>query len=278
MEENHCAVRFLNSFLGASGALRASSLHAHAHAHARASQTMIGVTHAYTLLAAAALAQTWREDLAAPPAISVTNAIDGNAFFNITIGQPASACMCESPSCSGQLLLKGDIQTFRAAQRCNYYTVGGGITTKESGTLCYTFRLDYKGCQVYPSDAFVSSFSSSAAAGECARLNGATCTMRRSVEAAGQWMEYPVVTTLTGDVDRSCNTLPWKTCVDSSSICCGSGWSCRLTNPDDAVKPGGSQERICQPPHGPDWREATQVFDSWGAKGVDGVEISATDP
>ena len=213
----------------------------------------------------AAVAAQMEEDIAAPPAISITTTIDADDLFRVNVGAPGS-CMCEKPSCEGERLLKDETVTYRAAERCNYYSVGGGISHLASGELCYTFKFDYKSCTVYPSDAFVSSFTNSEHAPECSRLNHASCTMQRSMEPAGQWMEYHTVVSIVADIDRTCNALPWTPC-DDASACCGAGWACRYTDPDEFIR-GGESPRMCQPPHGPDdWRDQS-VFQSWGAKGV----------
>ena len=156
-------------------------------------------------------------------------------------------------------------------------------------------RADYKS-HSYPADAFLSSFTTSPGAGECSRLNGASCTMRRSNELAGQWYDYKTLTTLTASVDRTCDTLPWQPCTESS-LCCGAvdGWSCQLTSCPHILPSGecartqpgseadrtvaGSETRMCQPPHGgPDFDSRgpdERLFVSWGAKGIDDFNTEA---
>ena len=228
-------------------------------------------------------------ELAPPPAISITNAIAGDDLFDVTVGP---SCMCTEPSCTGTMLLNGETQEYRAAPRCNYYWISGAIAAKSDGTVCYTFRADYKGCTVFPSEPFASSFTApSPGAGECARLNSASCTMRRSTELAGQWFEYKTATTLSASVDRTCDVLPWNQCSpDGAHQCCGAvdGWACRLTacphilpsgdcartqpgtSNDGAVPNGGVEATyMCQPPTG-GWARGLdeRVFESWGARGV----------
>lgn len=217
-------------------------------------------------------------DIAAPPAISITNAIPGDDLFSVTVDD----CLCANPECTTtSILLENETQNYRAGARCNYYRIGGKISAKADGTLCYTFRADYKTCTVYPADPFLSSFTSSPGASACSRLNGATCTMGRSTEPAGQWFEYKTNTTLRASVDRECDVLPWQPCTVDSQ-CCGAvdGWGCRLTSCPDILPTGdcariqpGSEDgapvtRICQPPHGgPERTLDERVFVSWGAKG-----------
>ena len=222
------------------------------------------------LLAYAATAQV-APDIAPPTAISITSEIDGEAFFNITMGE----CMCEKPKCATAegvrtLLQKGQTLTYEVADnRCSYYKVGGTISSIADGTVCYTWQADYSQCKVYPSHAFTSSFVP-AGADVCSRLVGASCKMRTSVDAAGMWKSYPTVITLTGTVDASCDTMPWAACTGSSTCCGGTaGFACRHQKPDTY----GNMDRICQPAHG---SHATnegpaddpQIVQAWQAKGV----------
>ena len=235
-------------------------------------------------------------DIAAPPAISITNAIAGDDLFNVTVDD----CLCENPRCASSdgaqtPLLEGETRVYRAGHRagsrCNYYRIGGSIRASNDGTVCYTFRADYKSCTLYPGEPFVSSFTSSAGAGACSRLNGATCTMRRSNVPAGQWFEYKTVTTLVASVDRDCNTLPWQPCsgpAGHGSRCCGAvdGWACRQTACRHILPRGdcariepreggegaepGPETLMCQPPHGgPERGLDERVFVAWGARGTE---------
>jgi hypothetical protein len=155
-----------------------------------------------------------------PPGIHLTNGVDGDDLFNVTTGAPGS-CSCESPKCEegvgGMVVPYGETRAYGPAGGCNYYAIGGGITSKRDGYVCNTWRADYKSCAVYPGST----------AGDCGRLITPTCTM------AG------TATTIKAGVDRKCNTLQWKSC-NSTSICCGSN-ECKLINP------GKSKEMLCQP-------------------------------
>lgn len=141
------------------------------------------------LIAFLPAARSMEVDIAAPPALTVRNEIDAEGYFNVTMSGGAE-CMCEEPACAGNQLEFNDFATFRAKERCNSYAVGGSITTHGDGTVCYTFRADYKSCVVYPSDAYTSGFTTAGAAA-CSRLVGASCKLSRSVEPGGQWKEYP---------------------------------------------------------------------------------------
>ena len=220
------------------------------------------------VMPASAADEIMEEDIAAPPALSITNGIAGD-LFNVTVGGP-TMCMCESPACieGGAQLLGSDVQTFRARERCNSYSIGGTITSSEDGAVCYTFRADYKSCVVYPSDAYTSGFTTAGAAA-CSRLIGASCTLSRSVAPGGQWKEYPVLVTLTGSVDTVCNTLPWQSCdTEAGSVCCAgtAGWTCQRVDPD-RYEAEGYKAASCQPPHGPGWGSDSRVFRAMGAKG-----------
>ena len=112
--------------------------------------------------------------------------------------------------------------------------------------------------------------------------------MRRSTAQAGQWYEYKTATTLRATVDRDCDVLPWRPCVDGSR-CCGAvdGWGCRLTSCPDILPsgecartqpteggPATAETMMCQPPHGgPLGTEGIQrrderMYASWGARGT----------
>ena len=237
-----------------------------------------------------------------PPGIAITSSINADDLFSITLGNAPNTCMCQEPACdfyrtNGELR-HGEVQDYgsNTTARCNFYSISGAITAVSGGTTCYTFRADYKSCTVYPADAFLSSFTTSPGAGECSRLNGASCTMRRSNELAGQWYDYKTLTTLTASVDRTCDTLPWQPCTESSH-CCGAvdGWSCQLTSCPHILPSGecartqpgseadrtvaGSETRMCQPPHGgPDFDSRgpdERLFVSWGAKGIDDFNTEA---
>lgn len=222
-------------------------------------------------LAAAAVISQAAPDIAAPNSISITSEIDGDALFNITLGD-SGGCLCESPRCipessSSTRLRKGEILTFQAAStQCSYYNVGGAISSILDGTVCYTWRADFSSCTVYPSHAFSSSFTAPGA-GACSRLVGASCRMRTSLDAAGAWKAYPTVIALTGPIDR-CDTLPWNACTESSSCCGGeAGFACRHQRPDVY----GDMTRICQPPHGglgSSVHDDPRVYQAWQAKGV----------
>ena len=209
------------------------------------------------------------QEIAGPPAITLASAIDGDELFNITVGEPGVSCKCEEPKCAAASspLSLGETLTYRASNRCHYYNIGGAIRAKSDGTICYTFRADYKSCEVTPGDAYKTSFTS-AGADTCSRLVGASCTMRTSVDAAGAWKEYPTVITLTGPVDTNCDTLPWLVCTDASSCCGGTaGFSCLRKYPNIY----GNDEKMCQPPYGGphvDLRMDSRVFEAWEAKGV----------
>ena len=110
------------------------------------------------LIAFLPAARSMEVDIAAPPALTVRNEIDAEGYFNVTMSGGAE-CMCEEPACAGNQLEFNDFATFRAKERCNSYAVGGSITTHGDGTVCYTFRADYKSCVVYPSDAYTSGFT-----------------------------------------------------------------------------------------------------------------------
>lgn len=156
---------------------------------------------------------------APPPGVTITNAIDGDDLYNVTLGAPGS-CSCEQPRCEsgsrGTRLMNGGSLSYGPAGGCDYYAVGGGITSSSDGQVCNTWRADYKSCAVYPGST----------SGDCARVV-ASCSR------AG------TTTTLHATIDRKCDTLPWKTCNDTSA-CCGVN-ECRLVNP------GVSKQKLCQP-------------------------------
>ena len=220
------------------------------------------------LSAAVECAQHFASSIAAPPAISIVTSIaNSDNLFNITLGL-GIPCVCEEPICSGTQLKSGGQLTYRGADRCNYFSVGGQIASAADGTVCYTFQTDYKKCTVFPGDAFTTSFTTEGSA-TCARLIGASCSMRASFDGAGLWKEYPTVITLTGAVDTTCNALPWESCTEASSCCGGdAGFACRHTQPDAYGTDDDVMERMCQPPHGPGWTSDPRVFRAWEAKGV----------
>ena len=154
----------------------------------------------------------------AAPAIKLTDAIDGDDLFRVTLGTPGS-CSCEAPTCGGAQMFHGDSRAFHGGSGCtDYYNIGGGITAQQDGEICHTFRADYKSCAVYPGSVN----------GNCSRLVNASCVMSGTA------------TTIVANVDRTCDTLPWRDCNNATSRCCGSN-VCALVNP------GVSQERMCQP-------------------------------
>ena len=157
---------------------------------------------------------------APPPSISIRNGISGDDLFNVTLGAPGS-CSCESPKCEqgpqGTLIRNGESRGYAAASGCDYFAVGGGITSKADGEICNTWRADYKSCAVYPGST----------SGSCGRLVSPACTL------AG------TTTTLHATIDRKCDVLQWRDC-NATSVCCGHN-TCKL------VSPGKSPERMCQP-------------------------------
>ena len=232
------------------------------------------------IASSSSVTQQMELEIQPPPAVSVTSAINGDDLFDVTVG----TCMCEAPSCAGGVVRNGETQTYRSAPRCNYYSIGGSISARSDGTLCYRWTADYKSCNVYPAEPFTSSFTTSSGAAECSRLNGASCTMRRSSEFAGQWFEYKTATTLHASVDRTCDTLPWQPCTENS-LCCGAvdGWACRLTSCSHILPNGEcdhpqmqplgataqTETSMCQPPHGGPLRGPDErLFASWGVKGT----------
>ena len=90
-------------------------------------------------------------NISAAPPLTITNAIDGDAVFNITVGTPGT-CTCEAPACVsggaiGETLLKGQSKGFHAAANCDYYAVGGGIVAKD-GRTCRTCAWPKVECQL----------------------------------------------------------------------------------------------------------------------------------
>uniref|UniRef100_A0A7S0Q996 Uncharacterized protein n=1 Tax=Coccolithus braarudii TaxID=221442 RepID=A0A7S0Q996_9EUKA len=154
----------------------------------------------------------------APP-LTITNGIDGDVFFNITVGTPGT-CTCEAPACVsggaiGETLLKGQSKGFHAAANCYYYAVGGGIVAKD-GRTCRTWRADFNSCAVYGGHTD----------GECSRISGEDCHVSGTAS------------TLIATIDSTCDTIPYAQCT-ASSKCCGAN-VCLPSKP-------GSSYLMCTP-------------------------------
>merc|ERR1712113_537041 len=157
----------------------------------------------YAVAAVVVLAAVAASHTAPPPHMSFTNAINGFKLFNITLGAPGS-CSCEAPRCqSGDPLQPNEMRKYGPAPGCDYFAVGGGITSTADGRVCNTFRADFKSCAVYPGSTD----------GACSRLIAPACSI------------IGTATTLHAAVDLDCDTEPWEDCT-AKSKCCGSN-DCR---------------------------------------------------
>ena len=159
-----------------------------------------------------------------PPIMAVANGFDANAsaILNLTIGKPGS-CSCQVPKdCDGHTLT--GTATYRGDVGCDYYAVGGGISTilptGELGTPCHTWRADYKSCDVYPGSTDQ----------ECGRIVSATCTFKPGATPT---------TTLHAVVDMTCDTYHYHDCKVGHSKCCGT-FKCQPAS-------SGSDEHMCCP-------------------------------
>ena len=165
--------------------------------------------------------------MANPPSITVTNSIDGDDVFNVTTGTPGS-CSCETPSCNidgstGTRLFLGDSMKFKS-DNCAYYNIGGGLADS-TGNPCAMWRADNAACTVSPGGVV----------GDCSRLSVLSCALAVSSDVEGG-----TTVTLTAEIDRDCDVLPYATCTPGTSTCCGDENECALAEPSTTYY-------MCQP-------------------------------
>ena len=139
--------------------------------------------------------------------LRIVNQYGDDTLFRFSFGAPGH-CVGEQPKCGTVGVLNASkSQDFGLAPGSNYLSVGGGIKAWKDGSVCHTWLSDDTFCDVYPGSV----------EGECSRLSNATCTKTAT---------SPITYAVSALVDLQCDTLPYETCTQGKSVCCGAGNEC----------------------------------------------------